>query len=233
MSDAIRIGLVGATGLIGTTVIEQCIGREDVRLTGISRREAKLPRGIRMELFVAEPSKWGEVIEAIRPKALICALGTTWKKAGEDEAAFRAVDQDLVLETARAAKELGVERFVHVSSAGADPMSGTFYLKVKGEVERELTKIRFGRLDILRPGLLRGKREDDRRPAERLGIVAAPIANMFLHGKYRQYRGIKAEVVAQAALALAKRAARGRFVHDNDAIQRAAKTLSQIGDEAG
>ncbi|MBX7483670.1 NAD(P)H-binding protein [Qipengyuania qiaonensis] len=232
MSESIRIGLVGATGLIGTKIIEQCIGREDVRLTGISRREVTLPRGIRMELFVAEPANWEQVIEAVRPKALICALGTTWKKSGEDEAAFRAIDQHLVLETARAAKQLGVERFVHVSSVGANAMSKALYLKVKGEVERELTKIRFGRLDILRPGLLRGTREGDRRPAERLGIVAAPIVNLFLHGKYRQYRGIRAEVVAQAALALAKRAARGRFVHDNDAIERAAKTLPRIGNEA-
>ena len=151
--------------------------------------------------------------------------------AGADEAAFRAVDQDLVLDTARAARELGVERFVHISSVGADPMVKPFYLRVKGEVERELTKLRFNRLDILRPGLLRGTRDNDRRPAERLGIAAAPVANLLLHGKYRQYRGIKADVVARAALALAKRAARGRFVHDNDAIQRAAHTLPQIEHE--
>lgn len=233
MSDTTRIALIGATGLIGRTVTGRCIGREDVRLTGIARREVKLPRGIRMELFVAEPSKWGEVIEAIRPQALICALGTTWKKAGEDETAFRAVDEQLVLETARAAREFAVERFVHISSVGADPLSRTFYLKVKGEVERELTRLRFGRLDILRPGLLLGQREDDHRPAERLGMVAAPLGSLLLHGKYRQYRAIRAETVADAALALAKRAARGRFVHDNDAILRAAKTLPQIEHDAG
>ena len=229
MSDqATRICVIGATGLIGGKVIEECIGREDVRLTAIARREAKLPKGIRMELFVAEPGKWGEVLEAIRPKAVICALGTTWKKAGEDEAAFRAVDQDLVLATARAAKEHGVDRFVAISSVGADAASKAFYLKVKGETERELTKIRFPRLDILRPGLLRGKRENDRRTAERLGIAAAPLTNMLMHGKFRQYRAIHAETVAQAALALAKSAARGRFVHDNDAIIRAAKRLPQL-----
>lgn len=232
MSDeALRICLVGATGLIGSKVIEECIGREDVRLSAIARRETPLPRGIRMELFVAEPAKWDEVIEALRPTAIICAIGTTWKKAGGDEAAFRAVDEELVLATARAAKEHGVERFVAVSSAGADPMSKTFYLKVKGEVERELTKLRLPRLDILRPGLLRGARENDRRPGERLGIMAAPVANLFLHGKYRQYRGIRADVVAQAALALAKSAARGRFMHDNDGIIRAAKRLPQLVSE--
>ena len=226
--DATRICVIGATGLIGRKVMEECIGREDVRLSAIARREAKLPRGIRMELFVAEPDKWGEVLEAIRPKAVICALGTTWKKAGEDEAAFRAVDQELVLQTARAAKEQGVDRFVAISSAGADPLSKAFYLRVKGETERELTRIRFPRLDILRPGLLRGKRENDRRLGERLGIAAAPLTNLLLHGKYRQYRAIPADVVAQAALALAKSAARGRFVHDNDGIIRAAKRLPQL-----
>ena len=231
MSDPLRICLVGATGLIGGKVMKECVGREDVRLQAIGRREARLPPGIRIEYFVADPAKWGEVFEALRPKAVICALGTTWKKAGEDEAAFRAVDQELVLQTASAALENGVERFVAVSSVGADTGSKTFYLRVKGETERELTRLRFPRLDILRPGLLVGERENDRRTAERLGIAAAPLANLFMHGKYRQYRGIKAELVAKGAIALAKRAARGRFVHDNDAIRRAANSLPTLVEE--
>ncbi|MEZ5680131.1 MAG: NAD(P)H-binding protein [Erythrobacter sp.] len=233
MSETIRIALLGATGLIGRTVMEACVGREDVRLTGISRRETKLPAGIRMEMFVAEPAQWGEVIEAIQPRAVICALGTTIKKVGGDQEAFRAVDYDLVLNTAKAAKEHGVERFVHVSSVGADFASKNFYLRVKGEVERDLTKLRFGRLDILRPGLLRGSREQDSRPAERLGILAAPLVNLALQGQYRQYRAVKAELVADAALALAKRNARGRFIHDHDAIMRAAKSLPKIDAEGG
>ena len=228
MSEVLRIALVGATGLIGHAVIDACIGREDVRLVGVARREMKLPAGARMEMFVADPANWGEVFEALRPKVLICALGTTWKKSGEDEDAFRAVDQHLVLETAKAALANGVDRFVMVSSVGADATSKAFYLRVKGETERELSRMRFPRLDILRPGLLLGERENDRRTAERLGIIASPVANLFMHGKYRQYRGIKAELVAKGALALAKRAARGRFVHDNDAILRAANSLPAL-----
>ncbi|MFA6218458.1 MAG: NAD(P)H-binding protein [Erythrobacter sp.] len=227
MSEPLRIALVGATGLIGGKVMGACIGREDLRLTGIARREASLPRGIRMELFVAEPGRWGEVIEAVRPRAIICALGTTWKKAGEDEAAFRAVDQDLVMSVARAAKNHGVERFVHVSSTGADIASRTLYLRVKGEVARDLAKLRFDRLDVLEPGLLLGHRTNDRRPAERIGILAAPLVNLMLHGGLRKYRAIRAQTVAEAALALAKRPVRGRFVHDNDAIHRAARSLAR------
>ena len=228
MSDAPRILLAGATGLIGQAVLAKAVGREDLRLAAVARREVPLPPGARMEVFVAEPAKWDEVIEALRPTAMICALGTTWRKAGKDEAAFRAVDEELVLATARAAKGHRVERFIAVSSAGADATSRNFYLRVKGEVERQLAALKFPRLDILRPGLLRGHRTNDRRAAERLGIALSPIADLLLHGRYRSMRSIAADQVAEAALALALRKAAGRFVHDNDAILRAARSLSQL-----
>ena len=232
MSEVLRIALVGATGLIGRAVIDACIGREDVRLVGVARREMKLPAGARMEMFVADPANWGEVFEALRPKVLICALGTTWKKAGEDEAAFRAVDQQLVLETARAGQAAGIERIVAVSSVGADPHSKNFYLRVKGEVERDLKKVGFKRLDVLQPGLLRGARENDRRKGERLGIALSPLVNPLLHGKYRKYRAIDAGDVARCALALAKKPTMGKFVHDNDAILRHARSLPlPVGEE--
>lgn len=226
MSEPVRIALVGATGLIGGEFMKLCVGRRDVRLVAISRREAPMPPGARMEMFVADPDKWGEVFEAIRPHALVCALGTTWKKSGRDEVAFRAVDQELVLATARAAKEQGIANLVAVSSAGADGRSKTFYLRVKGETERDLQALKFKRLDILRPGLLKGPRAGDRRVGERLAILASPLADMFLQGRLESYRSISAELVAKAALALAMRKAAGRFVHDNAAILRAAATLS-------
>jgi hypothetical protein len=80
---------------------------------------------------------------------------------------------------------------------------------------------------VLRPGLLRGKRGDDRRILERIGILVSPLVNPFLTGTRRAYRAIDAETVARAALYLAMRPARGRFVHDNDAIYRAARSLPQ------
>lgn len=225
MSEPLRIALVGATGLIGRSLIELCVGRADVRLAALARREMPLPRGARMEMFVADPARWGDVIEAVRPHVLVSALGTTWRKAGKNEAAFRAVDQQLVLETARAAREHGVERMIAVSSVGADAGSKTFYLRVKGEVERDLAKAGFRRLDIMRPGLLKGPRGEDRRMGERAAIIASPVADLLLHGRFRQYRSIRARTVAEGILSLALKSTQGRFVHDNDAIRRAARDL--------
>lgn len=229
MSEPLRIALVGATGLIGSEVIHACIGRSDVRLVAIARREVKLPKGARMELFVAEPDKWGEVFEALKPTVLISALGTTWNKAGKSEEAFRAVDQDLVLATARAAHAAGVQRMVSISSVGADPMAKNFYLRVKGEVEGALSKVGFSRLDLLRPGLLKGARENDRRLGERLAIIASPIVDPFLGGKLRKFRSIEGLTVAQGALGYAGRRAGGRFTHENDSIRRAAREWVKLG----
>ncbi|MDT8280013.1 MAG: NAD(P)H-binding protein [Erythrobacter sp.] len=233
MSEArgpVRIALVGATGLVGRHVIDVASAGDEARIVGIARREAPLPSGARMEMFVAQPAKWGEVLEAVRPRALICALGTTWKKAGRDEAAFRSVDHDLVLATAEAAKRAGVPNMVLVSAAGADARGKSVYFRVKGETENALSRIGFKRLDILRPGLLRGERSNDRRIGERLGILAAPLIDPLLSGSWERFRSIDAALVAEAALGLAMRRAGGRFTHDNDAMRRAAREWRRIGE---
>lgn len=218
-----RIGLVGATGLIGRRLIEITSAGDVARMVGLARRESTLPAGARVEMFVADPSKWKEVLEAVRPRSLICALGTTWKKAGRDEEAFRAVDYDLVIATAEAAHAAGVQNMVLISSAGADIRSKTFYLKTKGQTEKMVSAVGFRRLDILRPGLLKGQREDDLRPMEALARFASPVIDPLLPAKWQMFRSIDVDLVAEAALGLSMRKAAGRFTHDNEAMKRAAR----------
>ena len=219
----VRIGLVGATGLIGRRDIDISSQSEAARIVGIARREIDMPPGTRMELFVASPDKWGEVFEAVRPRALICALGTTIKKVGGDEDAFRAVDQEMVLNTANVAHEAGVPNLVLVSAAGANPASKNFYMRVKGETEMMVSRVGFKRLDILRPGLLKGARNDDFRMAEGIAKTLSPIIDPLLPKKWEMYRSVDADLVAEAALGLAIRKAQGRFTHDNEAMKRAAR----------
>ncbi len=224
MSEPRRVLLAGATGLVGNCVMAGSRDQPWLHLVALSRREAPMPRGVRMEMMVADPAGWPKAVATIAPEAAICALGTTMRHAGSEEA-FRAVDHDLVLSLARACREAGVENFVLVSSAGANPLSTTFYLRVKGEIEAAVTKLRFRRLDILRPGLLRGPRGGDRRPLERLGILASPITDLFLSGTKAGFRSIGAHSVAAAAMQCAREKAQGRFVHDNDGIRRADRRL--------
>ena len=183
-----------------------------------------MPRGVHMEMIVADPLGWSTAIAALAPDAVICALGTTIRQAGSEEA-FRAVDYDLVLSLAKAAREAEVANFVLVSSAGADAHGKAFYLRVKGEIEAAVTKLRFRRLDILRPGLLRGSRQNGMRPLEILGRMASPLTDQLLHGDSRRYRSIEARTVAEAAVQCAREKPQGRWQHDNDSIHRYARRL--------
>ena len=222
----VRICLAGATGLTGSALMAEAVGREDVRLVAVARREAPMPPGARMEMLVGEPIDWPQLIAASRADVMVCALGTTIKAAGSEEA-FRAIDHDLVRFCAEAARAAGIEHMIVISSIGAARASRNFYLSVKGEMEQALSKLGFRRLDILQPGLLRGHRQE-RRPLEKAGQVLAPLADwIVLHGKYRRFRSISARRLARAILALAKEKPRGRFVHDYDSLHRA---LRRSGD---
>jgi len=226
MSEERRVLLVGATGLVGTRVMEASRELPWLKLVALTRREAPMPRGVHMEMIVADTAGWATAIAALKPDAMICALGTTMRTAGSEEA-FRAVDHDLVLMVAQAAKEAGVQNFVLVSSVGADAHAKAFYLRVKGEVEAAVTKLRLRRLDILRPGLLRGSRGGESRPLERLGKIASPLSDLLLHGDKRRYRSISGATVAEAAIQCAREKAQGRYQHDNDSIHRFAKRLAE------
>lgn len=220
MSDRVPLLLVGATGLVGTAVIAATATHPDVRLAALARRESVLPPGARLEMLVADPADWAAAIARARPDVVAIALGTTIAAQGGDRQAFRRVDHDLVLDVARAARGAGTRQVILVSSVGADPASRNFYLSVKGETEAALGRLNFARLDILRPGLLRGRREGAPRPAERLGQIVAPLVDPLLLGRWSAFRSVHARVVAGAILALAGQAALGRHVHGSVDIHR-------------
>ncbi|MDF1834722.1 MAG: NAD(P)H-binding protein [Alteraurantiacibacter sp. bin_em_oilr2.035] len=230
MSDAInarrQVMLVGATGLIGRHIIARTPDLPELNLQGLSRREINFTPGTRMELVLSDTSGWADAITSLQPETVLCALGTTHSKAGSDEA-FRAVDYELVMEVARAAKQGGTRHFVLVSSVGANLMSRSFYLRTKGEVERDVRSLKFTRLDILRPGLLRGFREGETRPVEGLGRLLAPATDIFLRGDRAKYRSIRAGVLATAALQAAYEKAGGQFVHEHDSIMRLANRFER------
>ena len=220
MSEQTRVVLVGATGLIGRAVMAEAVGRSDIHLVAVARREVPLPSGARMEMLLSDTEHWPDAIAAGRPHAVVIALGTTIKAVGGDKAAFRAVDHDLVLESAAAAKAAGARQLIVVSSVGALFSSKNFYLSVKGEVEDKLAKLRFDRLDIIRPGLLRGHREGVARPAERLGMILSPLVEPLMLASLSKYRSAKDRDLARVILVLTSDTRRGRFVHEYDELRR-------------
>ena len=226
MSDGpaqpVRLCLIGATGLIGAHVIAGVGEQKDMRLVAVARRSLGAPGCSAVETVVAPVSEWPDAIAAAHADVLVCALGTTWRKAGRDEAAMRAVDLDLVIASARAARAAGTEHMIVVSSIGADPRGRTLYLRIKGEMEQALRQLGFRRLDVLRPGLLRGDRREW-RAGEAAARVITPLIDPLLSGTMRRFRSIDARSLADAVFSLAREQAPGFYIHEYDSLRSAAQ----------
>src|SRR5512133_3691386 len=164
------VAIAGASGLVGSRVLERLLDRQDVgRIIALGRRSLTVtdPRVV----SVVTDLQSAEVMAKGVPNEVavgICCLGTTMKQAGSKQA-FRAVDRDAVLAFAQAVLTQGALRFVLVSSIGANPSAPSFYLRTKGEVESELAALGFQQLTVLRPSFIddQGARTQY-RPAERL-----------------------------------------------------------------
>lgn len=208
--------LAGGTGLVGARVADRMAARDDIDLVSLVRT-ARRPgeRRIDFEALVAAPA---ETVAAERVDVGISCLGTTIRTAGS-QAAFRRVDHDYVLAVATAARQAGARQFIVVSSVGAG--GGSFYLRVKGEMEAGLRALGFARLDIIRPGLLIGDRAD-RRPAERLAQRLAPLLDPLLLGGAAKFGSVAAGDVAAAIVARIGRTEPGVHIAHKREIQSGA-----------
>jgi uncharacterized protein YbjT (DUF2867 family) len=134
------------------------------------------PVAPKLELLLPEVTGWA-------PDALICATGTTIKKA-ESKEVFRSVDHDLPLSFARLAYQAGTQCFALVSAIGASVDSSFFYARVKGELERDVREIGFRSLTFLRPGIIEGERDEGRLAESlvlKLSHLLAPVLPKRFH----------------------------------------------------
>ena len=212
--------LAGSTGLVGGLALQRLLGGTTFdEVVVVSRRPPATTHG-RLRAIVTELERL-EALPPVPASAALCALGTTIKKAGS-EVAFRAVDRDAVVAFARWARRGGARCFVLVSSVGAAPDAGNFYLRVKGEAEQAVAAIGYDRFVTLRPSMLLGPRSES-RPLEAVGRTVFPALNPLLRGAWRRYRGISADAVAAAMVAAATDGPPGRVVWEHDQLQAAAE----------
>ncbi len=182
--------------------------------------------GAKVEDLVGPVAQWPTMIEGRNVDVAISALGTTLRDAGSQDA-FYALDHDAVVSFARAARAAGARQFQLVSSVGAHAASRNFYLGTKGKVETSLANVGFDRIDILRPGLLRGSRSGPVRTGERIGIALSPLTDVLTPAVLSHYRSIPAACVASALARLAGAPEPGTFIHQNDEMRAHALTQTR------
>jgi uncharacterized protein YbjT (DUF2867 family) len=191
--------LAGATGLVGHALLPLLLADKHYRCVHVlmRRRAMDIKASPKLNVHQVDFTE----LPAAFPKVddVFIALGTTIKVAGS-EAAFREVDFDFVVNTARAARAAGARRLAVVSALGADAKSRIFYNRVKGEMQVAIAQLRYESVVIAQPSFLLGDRAalgQSARPGEMLAArLLGPLGWMMPRG----VRPVQAHAVACALL---------------------------------
>lgn len=192
--------VIGATGLIGSNVVEHLVKADHVsRVIAITRRPMAHVSE-KVENHVIDFNALSDNKCLFSGDILFSCLGTTAKQAGSISAQ-REVDLEYQYSAAKIAFGQGVSHYLLVSSSGAKQQSLSSYLQMKGELEAKVQGLAFKHISILQPSLLLGQRERPRL-AEGLGSKILPLV-CKLPGMKR-YRPIHGEQVAQKMVMLTR-----------------------------
>ena len=157
--------LIGATGLVGSRVLQILVDSPDyVHIIAPVRRSTEVRSEKVLEIpFDAEGAADLELPVSI--DHVFCAIGTTKKKAGGMNA-MEDVDVRFPSNYAERLKTMGARHFSLVSAMGADWESSVPYNAMKGRLEERIRMMRFPSTSVFRPSVLGGHREGDIRPSE-------------------------------------------------------------------
>lgn len=205
--------LVGATGVVGQSVLTQALAHPQVgKVVALSRKPITPHPKLLNQLIdfnaIPEEAPWWQA------DAVVCTLGTTIKVAKTAEQ-FRFVDYTLVAQFASLAAKHAVSCFVLNSAMMASPKARGLYLRTKGEAEHAVKHSGVPSVVIARPGLLDGQREEFRL-GEEIGIVASRLFNPLLP---KRLRSVKAEKLARVMLEEALKAEPGVKVLESESFQ--------------
>lgn len=211
-TTGMKLLIVGATGLVGRQALELALSDPRIAAVTAPARSA-LPDHSKLLAPVTDFERLPDDASWWTADAVVCALGTTMRAAGSQDA-FRRVDHGYPLAVARLTHDRGARAFVLNSAIGADASSRFFYNRVKGELERDLARVGFGSLTFVRPGLIGGTRAEH-RSAERFAAVILRALGPVLP---RGWRINPARTIAAALIEAAVTARPGEHIVASDRL---------------
>ena len=210
------ITLFGSTGLIGSEILK--LLEDDnyfQKINVVSRQDVKL-KSKKSTLKLIDFSNYNQYLSVVEKSDIVlAAIGTTQSKVGFNKKKYREIDFGIISQAVRACKEKNVKHFSFVSSAGADINNKSFYLKLKGEIEKEVESQKLKSSTVYRPSLLLGKRKENRF-GEKIAQIIIPILSFLMPDNYKP---IKASDVATAMVNESKNHGTGfKIYHYNEIL---------------
>ena len=211
--------IIGSTGMIGSYLQELLMNDKYYDFVRILVRRPVPITNERLEVKLVNFDDLESVKLAIDGSDVVFScIGTTNKNVRGDKKMYWKIDHDIPVNAARLALETGCEKFIFVSSSGADADSKIFYTRLKGQTERDVIATGMPSVHIMRPGMLLGDRIED-RPAEKFFQAAFKGLSGLLFGRLRQYRAVQGKDVAKAMIAASKSNDKGVHIYAFDQMK--------------
>ena len=198
-----RTALVaGATGLVGGLCVQLLLQDESYsRVTILVRRPTPLAHH-KLNSIVVDFDNLQSVSDQIRADDIFLCLGTTNAETA-DRGKYHKIDVEYPARIAAIAKANGASRVCLVSSLGANPNSGQWYIRYKGEVEEEIKRLGFDSVNIFRPSFIAGRLQNQRLK-EKLALATMRFWSFLFFGASRRFLPLDASLIAQSMIKAAK-----------------------------
>lgn len=188
--------IIGATGATGRELVKQLLNHPKIEKVTAFVRSATLDAHPALNQVEINFDNLSAYSSHIAGDMAFSAMGTTLKDAGSKDAQWK-IDYTYQLRFAEICKQNGIPAFALISAMGANPESGIFYSRMKGQLEERIKALNFKKLLLARPGLLL-RPESNRKMEVLSGKVLRFITRL---GILKRYTPIQTAQLAKAIIA--------------------------------
>jgi uncharacterized protein YbjT (DUF2867 family) len=195
--------IFGSSGFVGSHLLSELLNSPDYgHVTAAARKSLNITHP-KLKTLISDYNSLPSVKSELAADEVFITLGTTRANSPE-KSDYYQVDHDYPVLAARLAKENGAKSVFLVTAVGANPNSKFFYVRTKGETERDVIALNFEHTHIFRPSMILGNRKEKRSQLEAVLMGFWSALNLLLMWKADKYKGITAEDIAKAMIKSAK-----------------------------
>jgi nucleoside-diphosphate-sugar epimerase len=180
-----RAAIFGSTGLIGSELLKYINDDKYFSEVNVITRKNIPFKNSKFKNIVIDFNDIDSIKSSLKEcEVVFVSIGTTQSKVKWDLEKYKKIDYEIPINISKACIELNIEKYLIVSSAGANINAKGFYLSLKGKIENEIINMGIKNTYIYRPSLLLGKRNENRF-GEKIAQVIMPIFSFLLPKKYK------------------------------------------------
>ena len=171
-----RAIVFGSSGFVGSHLLSELLNSSEyAEVTAVARKSLNITHP-KLRTVIGDYTSLARVKSEIAADEVFIALGTT-KTNSPKKAEYYQVDHDYPVLAARIAKERRAKSVFLVTAVGANPHSKFFYVRTKGETERDVIALDFEHTHIFRPSMITGNRKEKRSLPEGALMRFWPVLN--------------------------------------------------------